>query len=400
MNHTAPLHIVLAGGGTAGHVNPLLSIAQAIRELEPEAQLSVIGTKEGLESRLVPAAGFELDTIEKVPFPRSLNLSTFTFPVRFVKQLSAVKRIFAHRKADVVVGVGGYAAAPAYVQAHRMRLPLVIHEQNARAGMANKLGARWAHYIGVTYDNCGLLAGKHGRMKRVGLPLRAVISQRAQEIEKSRSAAKKAAAQELGLNPDIPIIVVTGGSLGALNVNTAVANACRELLEVAQIVHLTGKDKSKAVRKIVKTLADEDTLREFGADHVTETAGNKNHYYVSEYWEGMDALFAAADLVICRSGAGTVAELTALGVPAVYVPLAIGNGEQIYNAQPVAEAGGGIIVQDHDFNADWIKRRVIPMITNESQLDRMSEAAWKYGKRDAAQKMARKIIELAYAARK
>ncbi|WP_418969806.1 undecaprenyldiphospho-muramoylpentapeptide beta-N-acetylglucosaminyltransferase [Alloscardovia omnicolens] len=391
MNQSDNLHIVLAGGGTAGHVNPLLSIAQCIRRLEPQAQISVIGTSAGLESRLVPQAGFELDTIEKVPFPRSLAPSNLMFPARFMKQLKTVKEIFQRRQADVVVGVGGYAAAPAYVQAHSMRIPLVIHEQNARAGMANKLGARWAQYVGVTYDDCGLTARAHTQVERVGLPLRTVISERAAALEKDRGEAKRAAALELGLDPDIPIVAITGGSLGAVNVNTAVANASHELLSGAQVVHLTGKGKSASVRAVVSALAGENVLSDLGS--------SDGDYHIAEYWENMDAVMAAADLVICRSGAGTVAELTALGIPAVYVPLPIGNGEQSFNAQPVVNAGGGIMVHDDEFTAAWIRQHVVPLLADKDKLSAMSAIAWNYGKRDAAEKMAHTIIDLAYAAR-
>lgn len=398
MNQSETLHIVLAGGGTAGHVNPLLSIARSIEQLNPQAQVSVIGTAEGLESRLVPQAGYELDTIDKVPFPRSVKPSTFAFPARFMKQLRMVKEIFTRRHADVVVGVGGYAAAPAYVQAHAMRVPIVIHEQNARAGMANKLGARWASFVGTTYDECGLSVRRtDARMERVGLPLRTVIAKRAEALRKNREEAKRQAAIELGLDPDIPIIAITGGSLGAVNVNTAVANACRELLACAQIVHLTGKGKSASVRAVVSTLAGEQALSSLGTSEDSAHTG-AGGYHIAEYWENMDAVMAAADLVLCRSGAGTVAELTALGVPAVYVPLAIGNGEQVFNAQPVVNAGGGMIVHDDDFTAGWIKEHVVPLITDKTKLSEMSAVAWEYGRRDAAERMARIILDLAQAA--
>lgn len=392
MEKTNPLHIVLAGGGTAGHVNPLVSIAQQIRILDPQACISVIGTRQGLESDLVPAAGFELDTIEKVPFPRSINAQTFTFPARFIKQLSAVKQILTNRHADVVVGVGGYASAPAYVQAHRMGIPVVVHEQNAAAGMANKLGARWAQFVGLTYDDCGLKASDGHETRRVGLPLRDTIASRAALLQADRAEAKRKAACELGLDPSIPIIAVTGGSLGALSLNTAVANASDALLPAAQIIHLTGRGKSAAVRKIVSTICNDTVLGEIG------TAGSR--YYISEYFEGMDAVMAAADLVICRSGAGTVAELTALGTPAIYVPLPIGNGEQRFNAQPVVESGGGILVNDDDFTADWMKSHVVNLINDQTALSHMAQAAWEYGKRDAAQVMAQKVLEIATASTK
>lgn len=387
VHSSRPLSIVLAGGGTAGHVNPLLSIAQHIRRLAPQSQISVIGTAVGLESRLVPDAGFELDTIEKVPFPRSVSLSTLAFPGKWMKQIAAVKKILRARHTDVVVGVGGYAAAPVYWAAHSMGIPVIVHEQNATAGMANKLGAMWAQFIGTTYDNCGLRAGSHGVMERVGLPLRDLIAQRAEELVGSRAEAKRQARVELGLDSDVPVIAVTGGSLGAQSINTAVANAAPDLLKVAQIVHLTGAGKSSAVRTVVSTLVGEDAIGTVG-----DVGGD---YHIAEYCEAMDAVMAAADVVICRSGAGTVAELSALGVPAVYVPLPIGNGEQRFNAQPVVDAGGAILINDDDFTASWIVQHVISLISRPERLESMSKAAWQYGLRDAADKMARVTLDVA-----
>ena len=135
------VHVVLAGGGTAGHVNPLLSVAGAIRQSDPDAVVTVIGGNTGLENQLVPAAGYEMDTIDKVPFPRSLNADAFAFPFRWVSEVRRVKAILARRQADVVCGFGGYVSAPVYRAAKKMGIPLAFHEQNARAGMANKLGA-------------------------------------------------------------------------------------------------------------------------------------------------------------------------------------------------------------------------------------------------------------------
>ncbi|MBW3087776.1 UDP-N-acetylglucosamine--N-acetylmuramyl-(pentapeptide) pyrophosphoryl-undecaprenol N-acetylglucosamine transferase [Bifidobacterium sp. 82T24] len=382
--------IVLAGGGTAGHVNPLLSIASSIREIEPSALISVIGTEVGLEKRLVPAAGFEMDTIEKVPFPRSLNADAFKFPFRWTKETRRVKEILAERHADVLVGVGGYASAPAYYAAHRMGIPVVIHEQNARAGMANRLGARWADFIGTVYEHTGLSAGPNTTIERVGLPLRPAIAQVAADMEADRAAARAKGAAALGVDPGRPIVLVTGGSLGAQSLNVAVSNAARELLDVAQVIHLTGKGKMGQVRKLVSASAGDGVLTGIGAD--TAGAGD---YHAAEYLERIDQAFACADLVMCRSGAGTVAEIAALGVPAVYVPLPIGNGEQRFNAEPVVEAGGGFMVRDDDFTCDWVTGHVPGLLADKDRLASIARAAWGYGIRDAAQTMARRVLALA-----
>lgn len=382
---------MLAGGGTAGHVNPLLSIATAVRGIEPSASVSVIGTEVGLERRLVPAAGFDMDTIDKVPFPRRIDADAVKFPVRWIRETSKVRSILSGRHADVLVGVGGYAAAPAYYAAHRMGIPVVIHEQNARAGMANKLGARWADYIGTVYEHTGLHPRQGAVVERVGLPLRQAIARVARDMETDRAAARRRGAEALGLDPSRPIVLVTGGSLGAQSLNMAVANAARDVLAVAQVIHLTGRGKSGQVRSLVAASAGETVLTGVGPD-----SAGQGDYHMAEYLEGIDQAFACADLVMCRSGAGTVAEITALGVPAVYVPLPIGNGEQRFNAAPVVEAGGGLMVADRDFTSEWVTANASRLLSDPGRLQGMARAAWSYGIRDAAETMARRVLALAH----
>lgn len=182
---------------------------------------------------------------------------------------------------------------------------------------------------------------------------------------------------------------MTGGSLGAVNVNRAVAGSAKELLRHAQVIHLTGKGKSEEVRSLVSVNAGEHVLGELGADHVGE-----GDYRVAEYLERIDLAFACADLVICRSGAGTVSELTALGLPAIYVPLPIGNGEQRFNAQPVVDAHGGLMVADGEFNVDWVRRHVPQLLADSETLAEYGRNAWNYGIRDAAEVMAERVLAL------
>ena len=286
-------HIVLAGGGTAGHVNPLLAVAHVIRELEPDADIAVVGTVVGLEHDLVPQAGFELETIEKVPFPRRPNMAALKFPAQWKAETAKVRDILTRHEAQVVVGFGGYTSAPVYAAAHKMGIPIAMHEQNARAGMANKLGARWASMIGTAYAQTGLKPRKGVEAERVGLPLRAEIAAIAHGMEHDRIATRQSAAAQLGVDPNRPLVVVTGGSLGAVNVNRAVAASARELLEHAQVIHLTGKGKDDEVRSLVSVSAGEQVLGELGPDH-----GNDGDYRVAPYLERIDLAFACADLII------------------------------------------------------------------------------------------------------
>lgn len=378
--------VLLAGGGTAGHVNPLLAVADAITQLDQGVEVIALGTNVGLEADLVPQAGYELATIEKVPFPRRPNMAALKFPMAWHRERTRVMKLIQDRHIQAVVGFGGYASAPAYSAAHKLHIPLLIHEQNARAGMANKLGARWASFIGTAYDNTGLQA-KQGTMARVGLPLRPAIAQLAQELTTDREATRIACAQRLGVDPSKPIIVVTGGSLGAVSLNRAIASEARDLIACAQIVHLTGKGKDDEVRKLVTQSAGADVITGIGQD-----SDSSRPYHIAPYLERIDWAFGCADLVVCRSGAGTVSELTALGLPAIYVPLPIGNGEQRYNAQPVVNAGGGIMVNDADFTPQWVHEHIPALIRDTQSLQRMGEHAWQYGIRDAASRMAQQIL--------
>lgn len=388
------LSIVLAGGGTAGHVNPLLSIASAIRSMRPSTRITVIGTLQGLEARLVPAAGFDLKTINKVPFPRRPNLAAVKFPARWIRETQRVRQILDSTDADAVVGVGGYAAAPAYRAGRKAGLPVILHEQNAKAGLANRLGARWADFVGTAYENTGLKVREGVPLRRVGLPLREAIADLASRLEKDRSGARKDGAASLGLDPSRPIILVTGGSLGAVSLNEAISRSADVLLERAQVVHLTGKGKIEEVRKNVTQVAGRQHLNGVGAEF-----NGKGDYHVCEYLEHIELAFACADLVVCRSGAGTVSEIAALGLPAVYVPLPIGNGEQRLNAQPVVSAGGGQMVDDARFTTEWVKAHLPQLLADTAQLATMRERAWTYGVRDAADTMAHAVIELAMAKR-
>lgn len=388
-------HIVLAGGGTAGHVNPLLAVADAIKERDEDALISVIGTAVGLEKDLVPKAGYELDVIEKVPFPRKLNMDIINFPFKWLRERKKVRDILISRKADIVVGFGGYASAPVYVQAHAQNIPIVVHEQNARAGMANKLGSKWAAMVGSVYESTGLRTKSGVSVERVGLPLRPAISQLCIERSADCYAARVEGASHLGLDPYRPIILVTGGSLGAASINRAVASASDDLLKVAQIIHLTGRGKAESVRALVSVHSSSSNINDIKPEHA-----GLGDYHIAEYLERIDWAFACADLVICRAGAGTVAEISALGLPAIYVPLPIGNGEQRFNAQPVVNASGAVMVEDSDFTDKWLRTEGVKLLSDKKRLEDMRDKSWRYGIRNAADVMAQRILEIVEEGRK
>jgi len=355
--------VVLAGGGSAGHVNPLLAVADELRRRHPRIRVTVLGTAQGLEAELVPACGYPLVTVPRVPLPRRPTLDWFRLPGRLRSAVRTAERTIRDTDAQVVVGFGGYVATPAYLAARRTRTPVVIHEQNARPGLANRLGARWASAVAVTFPGTRLR-----RAQVTGLPLRPQIAELLAAREADAGAARRAAAVAMGLDPDATTLLVTGGSLGALSVNTALAAAAPDLVAAGvQVLHLTGAGKDKAVRDAVDGLPG---------------------YHVLAYLEQMHLGLAVADVVLCRAGAGTVSELAALGIPAVYVPLPIGNGEQRLNALPVVAAGGGLLAPDADLSPAWLREHLVPLLADAGRRAAMAQAARAVGVPDGAARVA------------
>ncbi|NNC10406.1 UDP-N-acetylglucosamine--N-acetylmuramyl-(pentapeptide) pyrophosphoryl-undecaprenol N-acetylglucosamine transferase [Planctomonas sp. JC2975] len=348
---------LMAGGGTAGHVNPLLAVSDALRRAEPDAEIIVLGTAEGLEARLVPARGYELVTIAKLPFPRRPDAAALRFPARFRSSMATVRRLIESRKVDAVVGFGGYASAPAYSAAHREGIPLVLHEANAKPGMANKLGARYTRFVGVAFENTAI---SHARF--VGMPLR-------REIEDlDRAAARPDALAYFGLE-DRPTLLVTGGSLGARRINATVTSSAEALVGAGyQVLHIQGGSA------------------EFSDPGV-------DGYHLIDYCDRMDFALAVADAAISRAGAATVSELSALGIPAFYVPYAVGNGEQRFNAAGVVSAGGAVLIDDADFTPERLRDSVLPILADPAALAHMAEAAAAVGVRDGAERMLSLIAE-------
>lgn len=364
MTPSSPLAVVLAGGGTAGHVNPLLATADALRGRVPDVVVSVLGTAEGLEARLVPERGYQLVTVPKVPFPRRPDARALRFPRALGRAVGAASAAVREIDADVVVGFGGYVATPAYLAARRAGVPIVIHEQNARPGLANRLGARLTPHVATTFPSTELA---HSRC--LGLPLRAEIR------DLDREAARGEALAHFGLDADRPTLLVAGGSLGAQRLNEAFAGAAEDLLAAGvQVLHLTGAGKDV---------------------EVPAAAAGAARYVALPYTDRMELAYAVADLAVCRAGAGAVCELAAVGVPAVYVPLPIGNGEQRLNAADVVAAGGGRLVEDAEVTPGWVRGDVIPLVSAPTTLATMAAAAAAQGRRDADERLVDLVLEAA-----
>ncbi|MDF1603073.1 undecaprenyldiphospho-muramoylpentapeptide beta-N-acetylglucosaminyltransferase [Nocardioides sp. YIM 152315] len=362
------MRVLLAGGGTAGHTSPLLATADAIRRLAPdlgiEPEITCLGTPRGLENRVVPEAGYPLELIPPVPLPRRPNADLVKVPARLRAAVKETLAVLDRVRPDVVVGYGGYVSMPAYLAARRRKLPLVLHEQNAVPGLANKAGARVAQRVAVSFPDTPL-----PRAEYVGLPIRPMIS----GLDRARLRAE--ARSFFGLDADRPTLLVTGGSQGARRLNQSVSGAAGALASAGvQVLHVVGPQG--------------EASPDAGADSDVP-------YVVVNFVNRMDLAYAAADLVVSRAGASSVTEAAAVGLPAVFVPLPIGNGEQEHNARPVVDAGGGLLVADADLTTEWVLGTIPHLANDADKLASMGAAAAALIPRDADERLARIVFEAA-----
>jgi UDP-N-acetylglucosamine--N-acetylmuramyl-(pentapeptide) pyrophosphoryl-undecaprenol N-acetylglucosamine transferase len=356
------MRVVLAGGGSAGHIEPALALADALRRADPDAEITCLGTERGLETRLIPLRGYPLELIPAVPMPRTVTPKLLTVPGRLAGAINTAAGVLDRTRAQVVVGFGGYVATPAYLAARRRKVPIVVHEANPRPGIANRLGAKFTTHVFTGHPDAQLRNAKY-----IGIPIRREIA------ELDRLAIGDKARAHFGLRPDLPVLLVTGGSQGARSLNKAVFGAAEWLWDAGvQVLHVIGPRN--------------------GADAPTTATGVP--YVATPYVDRMDLAYAAADFALCRAGAMTCAEMTAVGLPAAYVPLPIGNGEQRLNAVPIVQRGGGMLVNDADLTPEWIRDTLLPVLVNIDQVADMSEAAASLGRGDADRWLAEAVIEV------
>lgn len=342
----------------------MLATADALVRARPDIEVTCLGTERGLETRVVPAAGYRLELIPPVPLPRSLSADLARVPFRLRAAVRSTREVIDRLRPDVVVGFGGYVCTPAYLAARRAKVPVVIHEGNALPGLANRLGSRFAAAVATSFPDTPLRGAQF-----VGLPIRRAIS------TLDRLALRAEARAGWGLEPDLPTLLVTGGSQGARRINDAVSHASRDLAAAGiQVLHVKGPNG------VVELPADQPA---------------SPPYVVVPYVDRMDLAYAAADAVVGRAGANSVTEAACLGLPAVFVPLPIGNGEQALNARAVVEAGGGVLVDDAAFTPDLVRTTVVSLLLDADRLRAMGDAATGLIRRDADERLAALILEVA-----
>ncbi len=331
--------IVFAGGGTAGHIEPALAVARVWKSQNPNDEIVFLGTKNGLENRLIPEAGFSVINIPKVAISRKPSLSWLSIPLDLLASVKASYAIL--KQSDLLIGFGGYVSAPAYIAARILGVPTVIHEANAQPGWANRLGALFTPHLAVAY---GVNSGLFTDALIAGLPLRSDVSEALTHADKDWGKARTEAKLRLGVDASTPLVFVMGGSQGSVAINSVIAQALPALTKKSIFV-----------------------LHSLGRANTAPPA--LDFYRPVAYMDQMADAYLASDLIIGRSGAVTCSEFRALGRYALFVPLPIGNGEQFHNAAGLVADSRAQVIEQKDFTAEYL----------ETHIDSLLECAHRAG---------------------
>lgn len=365
------MRVLLTGGGTAGHINPAIAIANYIKEKESNSEFLFVGTQRGLEKNLVPKCGYKIKFIEVMGLRRSLTLENLKVFANYIKSINDAKRIIKEFKPDIVVGTGGYVCAPVVKAAAALKIPTIIHEQNVFPGLAIKMLSKKADITAISFpETCDMMKAK--RMVLTGNPLRPNLFEK-HDIDVLRA--------QYGFD-EKPIVLMFGGSLGAEKLNEALVEMiCKNKVEGFNLIASTGE---RYYEEVQKKFAQE------GID--TEKIKNIK---VMPYIYNMEEIFFAADVVVGRAGAITVSEITALGKAAVLIPSPyVAHNHQEYNARYLEKNGAAKVVLENETTGEKIANEINSILLDKAVLDKMKKDSEKIGIADACEKIYTCIKEL------
>lgn len=371
------MKIMFVAGGTGGHINPAIAVANEVKRLEPNAEILFVGTEGRMETRIVPNAGFELKTLKMNGFSRNMSLSGIKQNLETayltLKASSDAKKIISEFKPDVVVGFGGYVTGPVVRTAVKMGVKTAIHEQNAFPGVANKALAKLVDKVMLT----SAAAEKYMKCKNppvvTGLPVRREI------IKTDRDFARAT----LGLKNDDMLVLSMGGSLGADAINNAVVTMLTTLKDEKNIcfLHSTGKYGKWVGEK----------LTENGVAY-----GKGTNIEIREYIDNMDICLPACDIVISRAGASSISEIAILGKPSILIPSPnVAENHQFHNAMTLAENDGAILIEEKNLDGEILAKTVQDLKNNRQKLDTISQNALKNAKTNALSEICKIVMSLA-----
>ena len=368
MNQQKHKRIIISGGGTGGHIFPAISIANALRKIDAETEILFVGAEGRMEMEKIPAAGYRIIGLPVAGLYRSLTFKNFSVLIKLLKSLRKAKKVIREFGPDVVVGVGGYASGPVLRQAGRMGIPTLIQEQNSYAGVTNKLLAKRASAICVAYEGMEKYFPSW-KIIKTGNPVR-------QNFDNLKSLQDEALTY-FNLKKEFPVILVLGGSLGAGSINTSLSDNINVLRDSdCQWLWQTGKYYFENVKALVSLSFSENI---------------SVHGFINR----MDYAYAAADIIISRSGAGTISELCLVGKPVILIPSPnVAEDHQTRNAEALSTRNAALLIKDN-MASETLVDEAIKLISDKSRRDMLSENILKMADRDADIRIAREILKLA-----
>lgn len=362
------MKVLIAGGGTAGHINPGLAIAKYIKSKNTEAQIIFVGTERGLETKLVPREGFELKLIKVRGFRRKLSKDTFIAVKEMFQGFHEARKIVKEFKPDIVIGTGGYVCGPVVFSAYMKKIPTLIHEQNAFPGVTNRILSRFSNITAISFKESEKFFKNAKKVVLTGNPIRKEM------LEIQRADAR----ESLKIDRSIPLVVIFGGSLGAEKINQSVVDMLKNHYKEGsfKLIYATGEKQHKNV------LEKLDGVKYKSVE-------------VLPYIFDMAAVMAAADLVVCRAGAITISELTALSVPSILIPSPyVTANHQEHNAKALEKHGAALVILEKDLCGEVLHKKIVDTIKNKAKLKAMSKNAGMIGVRDAADKIYNLAIDI------
>lgn len=367
------MRLLFAGGGTAGHINPALAIANYFCEKEPSCEVRFVGTREGLETGLVPRSGYPLEFIKVHGFARSLTAKNIKNLLELPGAVHEANKIIKNFRPDAVIGTGGYVCGPVLYAAARRGIPTLIHESNAYPGVTTRLLANHVDVVALGVEDAKKYLSKAKNIRVTGTPLRSSL------LEVTPAAAR----HQLGLD-DRPFLVFFGGSLGARDFNRTVADWIAQNGAAGRYQILMATGKRNHYEEVMQH------LEEMGV-----ALRQMPHVKICEYIYNMDVVMAAANLLICRAGASTLCELTALGKASVLVPSPYVTGNhQEHNARAVERGGGAVVLTEDEFTPHRLDETVRRLVTHEDVLKTMERHAAQMGHLDALDVLYHQIKDL------
>ena len=364
------LRVIISGGGTGGHIFPAVSIANAVKELEPNAKILFVGAEGRMEMQRVPAAGYEIKGLPVAGFDRKRLWKNISVLIKLFRSRRMAKKIIKDFAPDVAVGVGGYASGPTLNMAGKMGIPTLLQEQNSYAGVTNKLLAKDAKCICVAYDGMEKFFPAES-IKFTGNPVRQNVL--------DASLTREEAAEKMGLNKNAKTILIVGGSLGARTINESVLSQLETIRqqEDVQCVWQTGKFYANEIAEKLKE------------------AGKPDNLHVMDFISDMAVAYAAADLVVSRAGAGSISEFCLLGKPVILVPSPnVAEDHQTKNAMALVHKSAALYVPDAEAGQTLIAE-AINTVKNGKKLQALAQNIKTLARPNAARDIAEEVIRLA-----